>query len=88
MSTPATGRRRADLSRPATTDLPVLKPFNYREAGQPDSLLFSNWLAEFSPRSLAIIAAIEGPLQGTRTGSNAQDLLRRRLRRRPTVALV
>ena len=58
MSTPATGRRRADLSRPATTDLPVLKPFNYREAGQPDSLLFSNWLAEFSPRSLAIIAAI------------------------------
>ena len=40
------------------TDLPVLKPFRYNPAGQPDSLLFSQWLAGFSPRSLALFAAV------------------------------
>ena len=42
----------------AQTDLPVLKPFTYNAGGQADNLLFSHWLAEFSPRSLALFAAI------------------------------
>ena len=52
------GRQCADEAKPASTDLPVMKPFKYNEAGQPDSLLFSNWLAEFSPRSLAVVALV------------------------------
>ena len=38
--------------------LAVLKPFNYSPAGQPGDLLFSRWLSEFSPRSLALFAAL------------------------------
>ena len=40
------------------SDLPVLKPFNYSPAGGVNDLLFSRWLAEFSPRSLLIIALL------------------------------
>lgn len=40
------------------SDLPVLKPFNYSPAGQVNDLLFSRWLAEFSPRSLLVIALL------------------------------
>ena len=44
--------------RRTESDLPVLKPFNYSPAGQVNDLLFSRWLAEFSPRSLLIIALL------------------------------
>ncbi|MCP4980482.1 MAG: amino acid ABC transporter permease [Gammaproteobacteria bacterium] len=40
------------------TDLAVLKPFKFSPAGQVNDLLFSRWLAEFSPRSLFLIALI------------------------------
>jgi polar amino acid transport system permease protein len=43
---------------PSQTDLAVLKPFSYSAAGQPGDLLFSRWLAEFSPRSLCLVAAL------------------------------
>ena len=32
------------INAPATTDLPVLKPYRGRPAGQPDDILFSRWL--------------------------------------------
>lgn len=35
-----------------------MKPFNYSPAGQVNDLLFSRWLAEFSPRSLLVIALL------------------------------
>ncbi|MEM7561601.1 MAG: amino acid ABC transporter permease [Pseudomonadota bacterium] len=42
-----------------TTDLPVLKPFNYsHSAGQVQDLQFSRWLADFSPRSVLIIGLL------------------------------
>jgi polar amino acid transport system permease protein len=52
--------KRGHPAKPATadTDLAVLKPFAYSQAGQANDLLFSRWLAEFSPRSLALIAAL------------------------------
>lgn len=40
------------------TNLAVLKPFKYNQAGQVQDLQFSHWLAEFSPRSLLIIALL------------------------------
>lgn len=40
------------------TDLAVLKPFNYSQAGQVQDLQFSRWLAEFSPRSIIIFGLI------------------------------
>ena len=33
------------INTPPTTDLPVLKPFKARAAGEADDLLFSRWLA-------------------------------------------
>ena len=51
-------RGRTEKSVGAQTDLPVLKPFTYNAGGQADNLLFSHWLADFSPRSLALFAAI------------------------------
>ena len=42
----------------SNTDLAVLKPFAYSPGGRVDDLLFSRWLAEFSPRSLLLVAAI------------------------------
>lgn len=44
--------------QPASTDLAVMKPFNYSPAGQVQDLQFSRWLAEFSPRSLAIVGLV------------------------------
>ena len=40
------------------TDLAVLKPFNYSPAGSVQDLQFSRWMAEFSPRSLLIVALL------------------------------
>jgi polar amino acid transport system permease protein len=40
------------------TNLAVLKPFKYNQTGQVQDLQFSHWLAEFSPRSLLIIALL------------------------------
>ena len=40
------------------TDLAVLKPYRYSAAGQPEDLLFSRWLAGFSPRSLMLFVGI------------------------------
>jgi len=40
------------------TNLAVLKPFKYNPSGQVQDLQFSHWLAEFSPRSLLIIALL------------------------------
>jgi len=42
------------------TDLAVLKPFKYSPAGSVQDLQFSRWLAEFSPRSLLLIALLFG----------------------------
>lgn len=50
--------RRFSLDKAGATDLAVLKPFNYHPAGQPGDLLFSRWLADFSPRSLALFVAL------------------------------
>jgi len=58
MSSGYINRGRAEKSSAAQTDLPVLKPFTYNAGGQADNLLFSHWLADFSPRSLALFAAI------------------------------
>ena len=46
-------QRRPVLEAQGRGSLAVLKPFNYSAAGQPGDLLFSRWLADFSPRSLA-----------------------------------
>jgi polar amino acid transport system permease protein len=40
------------------TDLAVLKPFNFSPAGSVQDLLFSRWVANFSPRSLLIIGLL------------------------------
>ncbi len=40
------------------TDLAVLKPFRYSPAGSVQDLQFSRWMAEFSPRSLIIVALL------------------------------
>lgn len=40
------------------TDLAVLKPFKYSAAGSVQDLLFSRWLADFSPRSLLFIGLL------------------------------
>jgi polar amino acid transport system permease protein len=40
------------------TDLAVLKPFNFSPAGSVQDLLFSRWMANFSPRSLIIIGLL------------------------------
>ncbi len=57
-----TSRPRLAVGKPllgrTESDLPVLKPFNYSPAGQVNDLLFSRWLAEFSPRSLLVIALL------------------------------
>jgi len=49
---------KASRDRFNATDLAVLKPFKYNQAGQVQDLQFSHWLAEFSPRSLLIIALL------------------------------
>jgi polar amino acid transport system permease protein len=51
-------RRNPERCDAAQTDLPVLKPFVYNPGGQPDNLLFSHWLAEFSPRGLVLFSAL------------------------------
>ena len=48
----------AHNQKTASTDLAVMKAFKYNPAGQPGDLQFSRWLAEFSPRSLGIIALL------------------------------
>jgi polar amino acid transport system permease protein len=53
--TSSTGRLKSSAPE---TDLAVLKPFAYSHGGQANDLLFSRWLAEFSPRGLALIAAL------------------------------
>ena len=40
------------------TDLAVLKPFKFSPAGSVQDLLFSRWLADFSPRSLLVIGLL------------------------------
>ena len=40
------------------TEFAVLKPYKYSAAGSVQDLLFSRWLADFSPRSLLIIGLI------------------------------
>ena len=40
------------------TDLAVLKPFNFSPAGSVQDLLFSRWVANFSPRSLLVIGLL------------------------------
>lgn len=40
------------------SDLAVLKPFKFSPAGSVQNLLFSRWLAEFSPRSLLIVGLL------------------------------
>ena len=42
------------------SDLPVLKPFRYSEAGGALDLQFSRWLAEFSPRHLLLLLLVAG----------------------------
>ena len=37
------------------TDLAVMRPFNYSPAGSVGDLQFSRWLAEFSPKTLAVM---------------------------------
>jgi polar amino acid transport system permease protein len=49
---------KASRDRFNATNLEVLKPFKYNQAGQVQDLQFSHWLAEFSPRSLLIIALL------------------------------
>jgi len=46
------------IDAPATTDLPVLRPFRARAAGEADDLLFSRWLASMPPQVVLILAAI------------------------------
>jgi polar amino acid transport system permease protein len=43
---------------PGDTDLAVLKPFKFSPAGSVRDLLFSRWLADFSPRSLLLIGLL------------------------------
>jgi polar amino acid transport system permease protein len=40
------------------TDLAVLKPFKFSPAGSVQDLLFSRWMADFSPRSLLIVGLL------------------------------
>jgi len=50
--------RKATASCYGDTDLAVLKPFRYSPAGSVQDLLFSRWLADFSPRSLLIVGLL------------------------------
>ena len=56
--TPVRKLREVSRDRFSATDFAVLKPFKYNQAGQVQDLQFSHWLAEFSPRSLLIIALL------------------------------
>ena len=40
------------------TDLAVMKPYSYNQAGQVHDLQFSRWMAAFSPRSLVVIGLL------------------------------
>ena len=46
------------LDIPAKTDLPVLRPFKARAAGEPDDLLFSRWLAGGSPWAMLVLMTV------------------------------
>jgi len=50
--------RKAATRWQVDTDLAVLKPFKFSPAGSVGDLLFSRWLADFSPRSLLVIGLI------------------------------